>query len=95
MNSPVSTPPPDTIDLKPNGQTVYGRTDGSKVEKELTTGDIEFTNEMTPGPIIGDAHAEPMLDVTASRRSESESTHRFRVRRRWCRSGSSGTRRDE
>lgn len=66
MVSPVWRPPPDAIDLKPKGQRVYERTNGSKVEKEATTSDTEFTIEITPGPIIvGDAPAEPPHGVTA------------------------------
>ena len=66
MDSPVSGPPPGAIDLMRKGQGVYERTDGSKVGKELTTGDVEFTNEIFPGPIIiGDAQTEPLLGVTA------------------------------
>ena len=66
MDSPVSRPPPGTIDFKRRGQRVYERTDGSKVGKDLTTGDVEFTNKIFPGPIIiGDAQSEPLLGVTA------------------------------
>ena len=65
MDSSVSRPPLDTIDFKPKGRRVYERTDGSKVGKELTTGEVEFTNEVFPGPIIiGDAQSEPLLGVT-------------------------------
>ena len=66
INPPVSGPHPYTADLDPDRQWVYELTDGSKVEREVTTGGIELVNEMIPGLIvIGDAHAEPPVGVTA------------------------------
>lgn len=96
MDSPVSRQPPDTIDLKPKGKGVDERTDGSRVEKDLTTGDIEITCEMTPGPSSSAMHMLNRCSASLPwRRSEAKSTHKASVWRRRGRSGFSETRRDE
>ena len=66
IDSLVPRPHLESIGLEPKGQRVYELADGSEVEMDVTTGDIEFMDEITAGLIIiGDAGAEPLLGVTA------------------------------
>ena len=66
IDSLVPRPHLEAIGLAPKGQRVYELADGSDVVMEVTTGDIEFMDEITAGLIIfGDAGAEPLLGVTA------------------------------
>ena len=66
IDSLVPRPQLEAIGLEPKGQRVYELADGSEVVMEVTTGDIEFMDEITAGLIIfGDAGAEPLLGVTA------------------------------
>ena len=66
IDSLVPRPHLESIGLVPKGQRVYELADGSEVEMDVTTGDIEFMDEFTAGLIImGDADAEPLLGFTA------------------------------
>lgn len=56
----------ESIGLAPKGQRIYSLADGSHVIMEVTTGDIEFMNEIVGGTIVyGEDNAEPLLGVTA------------------------------
>ena len=56
----------DGIGLAPKGHRVYGLADGSRIRLDITTGDIEFMDEIVGGTIVfGDPGAEPILGVTA------------------------------
>ena len=66
IDSLVPRPHLESIGLAPKGQRIYELADGSEVTMDVTTGDIEFLDEITAGLIIiGDAGAEPRLGVTA------------------------------
>ena len=66
IDSLVPRPHLESIGLKPKGQRLCELADGSEVRMDVTTGDIEFMDEITAGLIIiGDAGAEPLLGVTA------------------------------
>ena len=65
-DSLVPRPHLEAIGLKPKGQRVYELADGSEIKMDITTADIEFMGEIVGGTILfGDAHAEPLLGVTA------------------------------
>ena len=57
----------EAVRLDPKGQRVYELADGSEIKMDITTGDIEFMDEITAGLIIiiGDADAEPLMGVAA------------------------------
>jgi len=56
----------EAIGLQPKGHRVYELADGSQLDMDTTTGDIEFMDEVTAGRILfGPDHAEPLLGVTA------------------------------
>ena len=56
----------EAIDLAPKGQRIFGLADGSEVEVEVTTADVEFMGEIVGATIIlGESDAEPLLGVTA------------------------------
>ena len=62
----VPRPHLEAIGLKPKGQRVYGLADGSDLKMDITTGDIEFMEEIVGETIIfGETNAEPLLGVTA------------------------------
>ena len=66
INSLVPRPHLETIGLGLKGQRVYELADGSEIKTYVTTGDIEFMDEITAGLIIiGDADAEPLMGVAA------------------------------
>ena len=66
IDSLVPRPHLESIGLMPKGQRTHELADGSEVRMDVTTGDIEFMDEITAGLIIiGDADAEPLLGVTA------------------------------
>ena len=66
IDSLVPRPYLESMDLEPRGQRAYELADGSQVEMEVTTGNIELMDEISAGLIIiGDAGAEPLLGVTA------------------------------
>ena len=56
----------EAVRLDPKGQRVYELAEGSEIKMDVTTGDIEFMDEITAGLIIiGDADAEPLMGVAA------------------------------
>ena len=56
----------EAVRLDPKGQRVYELADGSEIKMDVTTGDIEFMDEIIVGLIIiGDADAEPLMGVAA------------------------------
>lgn len=56
----------ESIGLEPKGHRTYSLADGSDVSMDVTTGDIEFMDEIVGGTIVyGDNNAEPLLGVTA------------------------------
>ena len=56
----------EAIGLTPKGHRTYTLADGSEVRMDVTTGDIEFMDEVVGGTIVyGEANAEPLLGVTA------------------------------
>jgi clan AA aspartic protease len=56
----------ESIGLAPKGHRTYGLADGSRIRMDVTTGDIEFMDEIVRGTIVyGDTNAEPLLGVTA------------------------------
>ena len=56
----------EAIGLAPKGQRVYELADGRETRMDITTADIEFMGEIVGGTILfGEAHAEPLLGVTA------------------------------
>lgn len=56
----------ESIGLVPKGHRTYGLADGSRIRMDVTTGDIEFMDEIVGGTIVyGDTNAEPLLGVTA------------------------------
>ena len=66
INSLVPRPHLETIGLGLKGQRVYELADGSEIKTYVTTGDIEFMDEITAGLIIiDDADAEPLMGVAA------------------------------
>ena len=66
IDSLVPRPQLESIGLVPKGQRVYELADGREIKMDVTTGDLEFMDELTAGIIImGDADAEPLLGVTA------------------------------
>lgn len=66
IDSLVPRPRLETIGLAPKGKRLYETADGREITMDITTGDVEVMGEITGGRIIfGDAHAEPLLGVTA------------------------------
>nr|VFK24900.1 MAG: clan AA aspartic protease, AF_0612 family [Candidatus Kentron sp. MB]VFK30017.1 MAG: clan AA aspartic protease, AF_0612 family [Candidatus Kentron sp. MB]VFK75019.1 MAG: clan AA aspartic protease, AF_0612 family [Candidatus Kentron sp. MB] len=56
----------EAIGLAPKSHRTYELADGSKMEMDITSGDIEFMGEFSAGIIIfGENDAEPILGVTA------------------------------
>ena len=56
----------EAIGLSPRSRRVYTLADGSKVELDITTAQVEFMGEIAGVTIaIGDESAEPLLGVTA------------------------------
>lgn len=56
----------EAIGLKPKGKRMYELADGSELQLDITTADIEFMGEIVGGTIIyGEPNAEPILGVTA------------------------------
>lgn len=56
----------DEIGLKPKGKRSYELADGSELQLDITTADIEFMGEIVGGTIIyGADDVEPILGVTA------------------------------
>lgn len=56
----------EAIGLEPKGHRTYGLADGSSIRMDVTTGDIEFMDEIVGGTIVyGAANSEPLLGVTA------------------------------
>jgi clan AA aspartic protease len=54
------------IGLAPKGNRTYTLADGSEIRMDVTTGDIEFMDEIVGGTIVyGAANVEPLLGVTA------------------------------
>lgn len=66
IDSLVPRPHLEAIGLTPKAQRVYETADGREITMDVTTGDIEFMDEITAGRIIfGETDAEPLLGVTA------------------------------
>ena len=66
IDSLVPRPHLEAIGLTPKAQRVYETADGREITMDVTTGEIEFMDEITAGRIIfGDPDAEPLLGVTA------------------------------
>ena len=62
----VPRPHLEAIGLESKGRTVYQLADGSDLELDVTTAEIEFMGEIVGGTVLfGDADAEPLLGVTA------------------------------
>lgn len=56
----------EAIGLMPKGHRAYSLVDGSEVRMDITTGDLEFMDEIVGGTIVyGEPNAEPLLGVTA------------------------------
>ena len=56
----------ESIGLRPKGRRVYCMADGSEVDMDTTTGDIEFMGEVVGSTIVyGEEGAVPLLGVTA------------------------------
>ncbi len=56
----------EAIGLKAKGRRSYELADGSELQFDITTGDIEFMGEIVGGTIImGEPGTEPILGVTA------------------------------
>lgn len=56
----------ESIGLKAKGRRSYELADGSELQMDITTADIEFMGEIVGGTIImGDPGTEPILGVTA------------------------------
>ena len=56
----------EAIGLKVKGRRSYELADGSEVQLDITTADIEFMGEIVGGTIImGEPGTEPILGVTA------------------------------
>ncbi len=56
----------EAIGLMPKGHRVYNLADGSEVRMDITTGDLEFMDEIVGGTIVyGEPNADPLLGVTA------------------------------
>ena len=56
----------EALGLRAKGRRQYALADGSRVDLEITTADIEFMGEVVGGTIVfGDDAAEPLLGVTA------------------------------
>ena len=56
----------EAIGLMPKGHRAYSLADGSEVRMDITTGDLEFMDEIVGGTIVyGEPNAEPLLGVTA------------------------------
>ena len=54
------------IGLQPKGRRSYELADGSELQMDITTADIEFMGEIVGGTIfMGDPGTEPILGVTA------------------------------
>ena len=54
------------IGLQPKGRRVNQLADGTDLELQVTTADIEFMGDITAGAVIyGEPGAEPLLGVTA------------------------------
>lgn len=65
-DSLVPKPHLEAISLKPRGKRVYELTPGSELVLDVTVAEIEFIGEIVGGTvIIGNADAEPLLDLTA------------------------------
>ena len=55
----------DSIGLEPKGKRVYEMADGSEIQMDVTTADIEFMEEVVGATIVmGDSNGEPLLGVT-------------------------------
>lgn len=62
----VPRPLLDAIGLTAKGARAYELPDGTLVEMDITTAELEVMDEIVGGTIImGDADAEPLLGVTA------------------------------
>ena len=62
----VPRPNLEAIGLTPKGSRAYELADGSELQLDITTADIEFMGETTAGAIIyGEPGVEPLLGVTA------------------------------
>ena len=56
----------EAIGLKPKGRREYTLADGTRINLEITTADLEFEGEVVGGTIAyGEDGAEPLLGVTA------------------------------
>ena len=56
----------ERIGLLPKAQRTYELADGSNIQMDITTGEIEFMGDIVGGTIIyGDSDIEPILGVTA------------------------------
>ena len=56
----------EAIGLKPKGRREYTIADGTRINLEITTADLEFEGEVVGGTIVyGEDGAEPLLGVTA------------------------------
>ena len=56
----------ESIGLLPKGKRIYGLADGSELNFDITTADVEFMGELVGATIVmGEADAEPLLGVTA------------------------------
>ena len=56
----------EAIGLKPKGRREYTLADGTRINLEITTADLEFEGEVVGGTIVyGEDGAEPLLGVTA------------------------------
>ena len=56
----------ERIGLRPKSQRTYELADGSNIQMDITTGEIEFMGDIVGGTIIyGDSDVEPILGVTA------------------------------
>ena len=56
----------DALGLAPKGRREYALADGRRIERDITTADIEFQGEVVGGTIVyGDDDVEPLLGVAA------------------------------
>ena len=65
-DSLIPRPHLEAIGLRPKGRREYVLADGSEIEMDITTAELEIMGEIVGGTILfGDASTVPLLGVTA------------------------------
>lgn len=61
----VPRPYLEAIGLRPRGRRVYGLADGSEIELDITTAEVEVLGEIVGATVVyGEPGVEPLLGVT-------------------------------